>query len=116
MRPPGWRYGPDAGGDHVLAVAFERDLGYQVLWSRKLLRWYLQAAVPGYLGTIAILTAAILALPFKAAFMFRPGFIQPVKGVRSKTAWYQAVYNVLAPIAPLLTITTLRPLSRIRST
>ena len=45
---------------------------------------------------------AILALPFKAAFMFRPGFIQPVKGVRSKTAWYQAVYNVLAPIAPLL--------------
>ena len=45
---------------------------------------------------------AIFALPFKAAFMFRPGFIQPVKGVRSKTAWYQAVYNVLAPVSPLL--------------
>jgi uncharacterized protein YbjT (DUF2867 family) len=26
---------------------------------------------------------ALLALPFKAAFMFRPAFIQPVKGVRS---------------------------------
>jgi len=45
---------------------------------------------------------AILALPFKAAFMFRPGFIQPVKGVRSGTAWYQAAYNVFAPISPLL--------------
>jgi uncharacterized protein YbjT (DUF2867 family) len=45
---------------------------------------------------------AILALPFKAAFMFRPGFIQPVKGVRSKTAWYQAAYDVLGPISPLL--------------
>jgi uncharacterized protein YbjT (DUF2867 family) len=45
---------------------------------------------------------AILALPFKAAFMFRPGFIQPVKGVRSKTAWYQAVYNLLGPLSPLL--------------
>jgi uncharacterized protein YbjT (DUF2867 family) len=45
---------------------------------------------------------AILELPFKAAFMFRPGFIQPVKGVRSKTAWYQAVYNVSRPISPLL--------------
>ena len=45
---------------------------------------------------------AILALPFKAAFMFRPGFIQPVKGVRSKTAWYQAAYTVLGPIASVL--------------
>jgi uncharacterized protein YbjT (DUF2867 family) len=45
---------------------------------------------------------AILALPFKAAFMFRPGFIQPVKGVRSKTGWYQAAYDVLAPASPLL--------------
>ena len=45
---------------------------------------------------------ALLALPFKAAFMFRPGFIQPVKGVRSKTRWYQAVYAVAAPLYPLL--------------
>jgi len=45
---------------------------------------------------------ALLALPFKAAFMFRPGYIQPVEGVRSKTGWYQAVYNVLAPTYPLL--------------
>lgn len=45
---------------------------------------------------------ALLALPFKAVFMFRPGYIQPVEGVRSKTGWYQAVYNVLAPTYPLL--------------
>jgi uncharacterized protein YbjT (DUF2867 family) len=45
---------------------------------------------------------ALLALPFKAAFMFRPGFIQPVDGVRSKTAWYQAVYSLAAPLYPVL--------------
>ena len=28
---------------------------------------------------------ALLALPFKAAYMFRPGYIQPMKGVRSST-------------------------------
>ena len=45
---------------------------------------------------------ALLALPFKAAFMFRPGFIQPVDGVRSKTGWYQAFYRVTGPIFPLV--------------
>jgi uncharacterized protein YbjT (DUF2867 family) len=45
---------------------------------------------------------ALLRLPFKAAYMFRPGFILPLKGVRSKTAIYQGVYNVLAPLYPLL--------------
>lgn len=45
---------------------------------------------------------AILGMGFRAAYMFRPGFIQPVRGVRSKTAWYQAAYTLLAPISPLL--------------
>ena len=45
---------------------------------------------------------ALLALPFRAAYMFRPGFIQPIKGVRSSTKLYQAFYTVLAPVAPLL--------------
>ena len=39
----------------------------------------------------------LLRMPFKA-HMFRPGFIQPLKGVRSKTRLYQAVYNVLGPL------------------
>jgi len=45
---------------------------------------------------------ALLAMPFKASFMFRPGFIQPMKGVRSKTAWYQAIYSIAAPVYPVL--------------
>ena len=45
---------------------------------------------------------ALLALPFKAAFMFRPAFIQPVKGVRSKTRWYQAIYTIAAPLSPVM--------------
>jgi len=34
---------------------------------------------------------AILQLPFRAAYMFRPGYIQPLRGIKSKTRWYQAV-------------------------
>jgi hypothetical protein len=34
--------------------------------------------------------------------MFRPGYIQPLHGVRTKTAWYQAMYAVLAPFYPVL--------------
>ncbi len=41
--------------------AFERDLGYKAPWRQKLLRLYLKAAVPGYLGTILMLSGAILA-------------------------------------------------------
>jgi uncharacterized protein YbjT (DUF2867 family) len=36
------------------------------------------------------------------AYMFRPGYIQPLKGVRSKTPLYQAFYTVLGPFYPLL--------------
>lgn len=43
----------------------------------------------------------LLEMPFPA-FMFRPGFIQPMKGVRSKTAAYQAFYTVLGPLFPIL--------------
>jgi uncharacterized protein YbjT (DUF2867 family) len=45
---------------------------------------------------------ALLALPFRGAYMFRPGYIQPMKGVRSSTRWYQAVYDVVGPLYPLL--------------
>ena len=44
----------------------------------------------------------LLRLPFKAAFMFRPGYIQPVKGVRSKTRLYQFIYTLLGPSYPLM--------------
>jgi uncharacterized protein YbjT (DUF2867 family) len=44
----------------------------------------------------------LLKLPFKAAYMFRPAGIQPLHGVRSKTAWYQGAYPVAAPCLTLL--------------
>ena len=44
----------------------------------------------------------LLKLPFRAAYMFRPGLIQPLHGIRSKTRVYQIFYNVLNPIFPLV--------------
>ncbi|SDT79118.1 NAD-dependent epimerase/dehydratase family protein [Actinoplanes derwentensis] len=39
---------------------------------------------------------------FRNGFAFRPGFIQPTHGVRSKTRWYNAAYTVTAPLIPLV--------------
>jgi uncharacterized protein YbjT (DUF2867 family) len=44
---------------------------------------------------------ALLRLPLNA-YMFRPGFIQPLDGIQSKTASYRIFYKVLAPLLPLL--------------
>lgn len=48
--------------------AFERELGFHVSWRRWLLRLYIRGAVPGYLGTIALLTGILLALPLLLSF------------------------------------------------
>jgi len=45
---------------------------------------------------------ALLRLPFKGAYMFRPGMIRPLHGARSKTAAYLISYTVLGPLLPLL--------------
>jgi uncharacterized protein YbjT (DUF2867 family) len=45
---------------------------------------------------------ALLGLPFKAAYMFRPGAIQPVHGVKSRTRIYRIIYSVTGPLWPLL--------------
>lgn len=45
---------------------------------------------------------ALLRMPFKAAYMFRPGVIQPAYGERSKTPAYRYMYAVLGPLLPLL--------------
>jgi uncharacterized protein YbjT (DUF2867 family) len=45
---------------------------------------------------------ALLALPFKAAYMFRPGFIQPLHGIKSKTQVYRIFYAVTMPLLPVL--------------
>jgi uncharacterized protein YbjT (DUF2867 family) len=45
---------------------------------------------------------ALLRLPIKAAYMFRPGLIQPLHGIKSKTKAYRILYTLTAPILPLL--------------
>ena len=39
----------------------------------------------------------LLAMPFKKVYMFRPGFIQPMKGIRSRTKLYNALYLIFKP-------------------
>ena len=40
---------------------------------------------------------ALLKLPFKAAYMLRPGVIQPLHGIKSKTWQYQILYTLMTP-------------------
>ncbi|OOR05666.1 hypothetical protein BW900_16450 [Bacillus mycoides] len=44
----------------------------------------------------------LLRLPFKSAYMFRPGLIIPANGVKSKTKSYQLMYDVMKPLNSLL--------------
>ena len=44
---------------------------------------------------------ALLKLPFKAAYMLRPAFIQPMHGIQSKTRLYRALYAVMSPLFPV---------------
>ncbi len=44
---------------------------------------------------------ALLRMPL-SAYMFRPGVIQPLEGIRSKTPLYQALYTVAGPLLTLL--------------
>jgi hypothetical protein len=43
----------------------------------------------------------LLRLPFHAAYMFRPGVIVPLNGVKSKTRLVRAFYVLFAPLLPL---------------
>ncbi|SDF81407.1 NAD-dependent epimerase/dehydratase family protein [Paraburkholderia phenazinium] len=45
---------------------------------------------------------ALKALPFRAVYLFRPGVIEPLHGVRSKTRLYHLLYQVLKPLMALL--------------
>jgi uncharacterized protein YbjT (DUF2867 family) len=45
---------------------------------------------------------ALLRLPFKGAYMFRPGVIIPLHGIRSRTAWVRIFYTVMKPLHPLM--------------
>lgn len=42
------------------------------------------------------------AMPFRASYMFRPGYIQPLDGIQSSTTLYNALYTVMKPLYPVL--------------
>ena len=77
---------------------------FQLAWRRWLLRLYVRAAVPGYLGTIAVLTALILALPLlhaqelglSAAFLVLLGFAGCCAGIGFGHRAYQPGRDRLA--------------------
>jgi hypothetical protein len=58
---------------------------------------------------------ALLRMPFKAAFMFRPGYIQPLDGIRSKTRIYQTLYTVVKPLYPVLRLLVPRHVTTTRN-
>ena len=45
---------------------------------------------------------AILRLPFKGAYMFRPGVIEPLYGAKSKTASVRIFYSLTKPMLAML--------------
>ena len=45
---------------------------------------------------------ALMAMPFRGVYCFRPAYIQPLHGVRSKVGWYNAMYTVVGWAEPLL--------------
>ncbi|MCB0532568.1 MAG: NAD-dependent epimerase/dehydratase family protein [Saprospiraceae bacterium] len=48
---------------------------------------------------------AIRAMPFKASYMFRPGVIQPLRGVKAKSGLVNFLYTVLSPVIAVLKVT-----------
>ena len=47
---------------------------------------------------------ALLAMPFKAAYMFRPGIIRPMKDVRAKTKSVNRFYAEFSPLLALISL------------
>lgn len=45
---------------------------------------------------------AVKALPFKQVFLFRPGYIQPMDGIESRTPSYRVLYAMLSWTYPML--------------
>lgn len=45
---------------------------------------------------------ALQRLPFRGVYLFRPGFIEPAHGERSKTTMARVVYAISRPLVPLL--------------
>lgn len=45
---------------------------------------------------------ALFALPFGEVTIFRPGIVQPLHGITSRTPWTRVTYALLGPLIPLV--------------
>lgn len=45
---------------------------------------------------------ALLRLPFAGVYIFRPGAIQPLHGIQSRTPIYRLLYRIIGPLLPLI--------------
>lgn len=45
--------------------------------------------------------AELMTVPFRAVYIFRPAYIQPLHGITSRTALYRIMYVIAAPLYPL---------------
>lgn len=45
---------------------------------------------------------AVRRMPFKWTYMFRPAFIQPLHGIKSRTALYRIPYTLMSPFTPFI--------------
>jgi uncharacterized protein YbjT (DUF2867 family) len=45
---------------------------------------------------------ALLRLPFRSAYMARPGVIVPMHGIKSRTTLYRVLYALMSPLSSLL--------------
>ena len=47
---------------------------------------------------------ALKSLPFRAVYLFRPGVIEPLHGIQSKTRMYRLIYPALKPVMALMRV------------
>lgn len=45
---------------------------------------------------------ALQKLPFRGVYLFRPGIIQPLHGIQSKTLTYRRFYSIVSPLLSLI--------------
>jgi uncharacterized protein YbjT (DUF2867 family) len=45
---------------------------------------------------------AVRRMPFKWTYMFRPAFIQPLHGIKSRTALYRVLYTLVSPFTSFI--------------
>ena len=81
-----WMRSPDARFIYISGAGADSTGEGRVMWAR------VKGQIENHL---------IAAGPGKA-WSFRPGFIQPMRGVASRTRWYQAMYAVLRYAYPVL--------------